>query len=126
MRKKMLAGNWKMNKTPDETLAYFRDFLPLVAGHDRDEIVVCPPYTDVQAAIEVARGSNVAIGAQNVHWKAEGAYTGEISAPMLVSLGVAMVPVGAGLFLISLDRPGAEPLMTASSLIGIGVAAGGK
>src|SRR6202162_3173814 len=94
MRKKMLAANWKMNKTPDETRAFFRDFLPLVAGHDRDEIVVCPPYTDVDAAIASAKGSNVAIGVQNVHWKAEGAYTGEISAPMLLSLGITHVIVG--------------------------------
>ena len=68
MRKKVLAANWKMYKTPDETRDYFRDFLPLVAGHDRDEIVVCPPYTDVATAIDAARGSNVAIGVQNVHW----------------------------------------------------------
>ena len=94
MRTKMLAANWKMNKTPDETTAFFREFLPLVAGHTRDEIVVCPPYTDVQAAIEAARGSKVAIGVQNVHWKADGAYTGEISAAMLLSLGVTHVIVG--------------------------------
>jgi len=94
MRKKMIAGNWKMYKTPDEARDFFRDFLPLVAGHDRDEIVVCPPYTDVDAAIGAARGSNVAIGVQNVHWKADGAYTGEISAPMLLSLGVTHVIVG--------------------------------
>jgi triosephosphate isomerase (TIM) len=94
MRKKVLAANWKMYKTPDETRAYFREFLPLVAGHDRDEIVVCPPYTDVDAAIAEARGSNVAIGVQNVHWKADGAYTGEISAPMLLCLGVTHVIVG--------------------------------
>jgi triosephosphate isomerase len=94
MRKKVMAANWKMNKTPDETRDYFRDFLPLVAGHDRDEIVVCPPYTDVATAIEAARGSNVAIGVQSVHWKADGAYTGEISAPMLVCLGVTHVIVG--------------------------------
>jgi len=94
MRKKMFAANWKMNKTPDETREFFRDFLPLVAGHDRDEIVVCPPYTDVDAAMYSAKGSNVAIGVQNVHWKADGAYTGEISAPMLVSLGVTHVIVG--------------------------------
>jgi triosephosphate isomerase (TIM) len=93
-RKKMMAANWKMNKTPDETRGFFREFLPLVAGHDRDEIVVCPPYTDVAAAIESAGGSNVAIGVQNVHWKAEGAYTGEISAPMLLCLGVTHVIVG--------------------------------
>jgi triosephosphate isomerase len=94
MRKKVLAANWKMNKTPDETRAFFRDFLPLVAGHSRDEIVVCPPYTSGVAAIEAARGSSVAIGVQNVHWKADGAYTGEISAPMLLSLGVTHTIVG--------------------------------
>jgi triosephosphate isomerase len=94
MRKKVMAANWKMYKTPDETRAFFRDFLPLVAGHDRDEIVICPPYTDVDAAIASARGSNVAIGVQNVHWKADGAYTGEISAPMLTCLGVTHVIVG--------------------------------
>jgi triosephosphate isomerase len=94
MRQKLLAANWKMNKTPDETRDYFRDFLPLVAGQSRDQIVVCPPYTDVDAAIAAARGSNVAIGVQNVHWKADGAYTGEISAPMLLSLGVTHVIVG--------------------------------
>ena len=94
MRKKVMAANWKMYKTPDETGNYFREFLPTVAGHDRDEIVVCPPYTDVATAIEAARGSNVAIGVQNVHWKADGAYTGEISAPMLLCLGVTHVIVG--------------------------------
>lgn len=94
MRKKLMAANWKMYKTPSETRDYFREFLPMVAGHDRDEIVVCPPYTDVGAAIETARGSNVAIGVQNVHWKADGAYTGEISAPMLLCLGVTHVIVG--------------------------------
>ncbi len=83
-----------MFKTPDETTAFFRDFLPLVSGHTRDEIVVCPPYTDVAAAIEAAHGSNVSIGVQNVHWKADGAYTGEISAPMLLSLGITHVIVG--------------------------------
>jgi triosephosphate isomerase (TIM) len=94
MRKKVMAGNWKMYKTSDEARDFFRDFLPLVLGHDRDEIVVCPPYTDVDAAIAAARGSNVAIGVQNVHWKADGAYTGEISAPMLLCLGVTHVIVG--------------------------------
>jgi len=94
MRKKMIAGNWKMYKTSDEARDFFRDFLPLVAGHSRDEIVICPSYTSVQAAIEGARGSNVAIGVQNVHWKADGAYTGEISAPMLLCLGVTHVIIG--------------------------------
>src|ERR1700727_928715 len=94
MRKKVMAANWKIYKTPDETTAYFKAFLPLVAGHDRDEIVVCPPYTDIDAAMQSAKGSKVAIGVQNVHWKLDGAYTGEISAPMLLSLGVTHVIVG--------------------------------
>ena len=89
-----MAANWKMYKTPDETRDFFRDFLPMVSGHTRDEIVVCPPYTDVATALEAARGSNVSIGVQNVHWKADGAYTGEISAPMLLCLGVTHVIVG--------------------------------
>jgi len=94
MRKKVIAANWKMNKTSDETRSFFRDFLPLVADQSRDEIVVCPPCTSVDAAIAAVRGSKVAIGVQNVHWKAEGAYTGEISAVMLLSLGVTHVIVG--------------------------------
>jgi len=94
MRKKVIAGNWKMYKKPEETRAFLREFLPLVAGHDRDEIVICPPYTDVAAAIEEARGSQISIGVQNVHWKADGAYTGEVSAPMLLCLGVTHVIVG--------------------------------
>src|ERR1700736_6745358 len=94
MRKKVMAANWKMYKTPDQTRDFFRDFLPLVSGHDRDEIVVCPPYVDLAAAREAAQGSNVAVGGQNVHWKDEGAFTGEISAPMLLSLGVTHVIVG--------------------------------
>jgi triosephosphate isomerase len=83
-----------MYKTPDQTRDFFRDFLPLVAGHTRDEIVVCPPYIDLADAMEAAKGSNVAIGGQNVHWKEEGAFTGEISAAMLLALGVKHVIVG--------------------------------
>lgn len=94
MRKKVIAANWKMNKTSDETRNFFRDFLPLVADQSRDEIVVCPPCTSVDAAIAAVQGSKVAIGVQNVHWKAEGAFTGEISAVMLLSLGVTHVIVG--------------------------------
>jgi triosephosphate isomerase (TIM) len=94
MRKKVMAANWKMYKTPKETVAYLQEFLPLVKGHGRDEIVVCPPYTDVATAIDAAKGSNVSVGVQNVHWKADGAFTGEISAPMLLCLGVTHVIVG--------------------------------
>lgn len=94
MRKKLIAANWKMYKTPDQTREFFREFLPLVSGHDRDEIVVCPPAVDLAAAVEVAKGSNISIGAQNVHWKPEGAFTGETSAPMLLALCVTHVIVG--------------------------------
>jgi triosephosphate isomerase (TIM) len=94
MRKKLIAANWKMYKTPHQTREFFREFLPLVSGHDRDEIVVCPADIDLAAALESAKGSNVAVGAQNVHWKHEGAFTGEISAPMLLALGVTHVIIG--------------------------------
>jgi triosephosphate isomerase len=94
MRKKVIAANWKMYKTPEQAAAFFREFLPMVAGHTRDEIVVCTPYVDLQIAIEAARGSNVMIGAQNVHWEKEGAFTGEISVGMLGALGVSHVIIG--------------------------------
>ena len=94
MRKKLIAANWKMYKTPEQTREFFRDFLPLVSGHSRDEIVVCPPDIDLAAALESAKGSHVAIGGQNVHWKSEGAFTGEISAAMLLALGVTHVIIG--------------------------------
>jgi triosephosphate isomerase len=94
MRKKVIAGNWKMYKMPDQTREFFRDFLPLVAGHQRDDIVVCPPDIDLAAAVDSAKGSNVAIGGQNVHWKTEGAFTGETSAAMLLALGVTHAIIG--------------------------------
>jgi len=94
MRKKVMAANWKMYKTPDQTSEFFRELLPLVSGHTRDEIVVCPPFLDLPAALEAAKGSNVAVGAQNVHWKEEGAFTGETSTLQLLALGVTHVIVG--------------------------------
>ncbi len=94
MRKKLIAGNWKMYKTAEQTAAFFRDFLPMVSGHTRDEILICPPYTDLQAALEAANGSNVSIGAQNLHWAKEGAFTGEISALMLTSMNIMHVIIG--------------------------------
>lgn len=93
-RKKLIAANWKMYKTPEQTSAFFREFLPLVAGHVRDEIVVCPPFIDLQAAVADAQRSNVGVGAQNMHWEKEGAFTGEISAPMLVDIGVTHIIIG--------------------------------
>jgi triosephosphate isomerase len=94
MRKKLIAGNWKMYKSPDETRTFFHDFLPLVAGHIRDEIVICPPYIDLCAAVQATKGTNVAIGAQNLHWEKDGAYTGEICPRMLLDVGCTHVIVG--------------------------------
>jgi len=94
MRTKLIAANWKMYKTPAETRDFFRDFLPLVHGHDRDEIVVCPTYLALDAAVTAAKGSNVAIGAQDLHWQKEGAFTGEICASMLLAVGVTHVIIG--------------------------------
>ena len=93
-RKKVIAANWKMHKTADQAQSFFRDFLPLVARHDRDEIVVCPPFVDLPVSVEQARQSNVAVGAQNLHWEKEGAYTGEISSGMLLAVGVTHVIIG--------------------------------
>jgi triosephosphate isomerase len=93
-RKKLIAANWKMYKNLAQTKEFFRDFLPLIAKHDRDQIVVCPPYIDLHAAIESAKGSQVAVGAQNVYWKTEGAFTGEISPAMLVAVGCTHVIIG--------------------------------
>jgi triosephosphate isomerase (TIM) len=94
MRKKLIAANWKMYKTPDHTRDFFRDFLPLVSKHDRDEIAVCPPFVDLPAAVEAAKGSNVAIGGQNMYWEKEGAFTGEISTGMLLAVGCTHVIIG--------------------------------
>jgi triosephosphate isomerase len=94
MRKKLIAANWKMYKTPDQTRAFFADFLPLVEDHDRDEIVVCPNYLCIDAAVHATKGTIVAIGAQNLHWEKEGAYTGEICTGMLVAVGVTHVIIG--------------------------------
>ena len=94
MRKKMMAANWKMYKTPEQAREFFRDFLPMVAGHDRDEIVVCPPYIDICCATQVTKGSNVAVGAQDLHWEKEGAFTGEICPAMLLAAGCTHAIVG--------------------------------
>src|SRR5271157_1082049 len=94
MRTKLIAANWKMYKTLEQTTEFFREFLPLVADYDRAEIVVCPPFVDLHTAIEAASESGVAIGAQNVHWEKEGAFTGEVSAPMLTAIGVTHVIIG--------------------------------
>lgn len=94
MRKKVMAANWKMCKTPEQSRDFFRDFLPLVAGHTRDEIVVCPSCLNIAGSLDAAKGSNVAIGAQNVHWKEEGAFTGETSVRQLLACSITHVIIG--------------------------------
>ena len=94
MRTKVMAANWKMYKTPDQTREFFHAFLPLISGPTRDEVVVFPPFLDLPAALEAAKGSKVAIGAQNVHWKEEGAFTGETSVEELSAWGVKHVIIG--------------------------------
>jgi triosephosphate isomerase len=93
-RKKLMAANWKMYKNPDQTIAFFRDFLPMVAGHTRDEMVVCPPYIDLYVAAQSTNGSNVNIGAQNLYWEKEGAYTGEVCPGMLLDVGCTHAIIG--------------------------------
>ena len=94
MRKKLIAANWKMYKTPDQTRDFFQNFLPLVQDHDRDQIVVCPTYLCIDAAVTAAKGSQVAVGAQDLHWEKEGAFTGEINAAMLLAVGATHVIIG--------------------------------
>jgi triosephosphate isomerase len=94
MRKKVIAANWKMYKTPDQARDFFRDFLPMIQNHDRDEIVLCPTYLAIDAAIQATKGSSIAIGAQDLYWQQEGAFTGEICGSMLVAVGATHVIVG--------------------------------
>ncbi len=93
-RKKLIAANWKMYKTPAQARDFLQTFLPLVRDHKRDEIAICPPFVCIPAAVEAAKGSNVGIGGQNLHWEKEGAFTGEISAGMLVASGCSHVIIG--------------------------------
>jgi len=89
-----MAGNWKMYKTPAETKAFFDAFLPLVAESKHCEVAVCPPYVNIHAAVESTRGTRVGVGAQNLYWKNEGAFTGEISGPMIKATGAEWVIIG--------------------------------
>ena len=93
MRKKVIAGNWKMNMLPNETIEYINTFSKLVENSDND-IILCVPYTDLFYAIMTAQGTNIKIGAQNMHYKEEGAYTGEVSGKMLKAIGVEYVILG--------------------------------
>lgn len=93
MKNKFIAGNWKMNKTVAETREFIKELIPLVKGAN-NRVALCVPFTDLVAAVEVAKGTNIGIGAQNVHWAESGAFTGEISAAMLKEAGVEYVVVG--------------------------------
>ena len=93
MRKKIIAGNWKMNKTPSETVTLINELKPLVATEDAD-VVFCVPAISLTTAIEAAKGSNIEIGAQNMYFEESGAYTGEIAPNMLTEIGVKYVIIG--------------------------------
>lgn len=92
-RKKIIAGNWKMNKTPTEAVALVEELKPLVANVDA-EVVVCPPFVCIPAVKAAVEGSNIAVGAQNMYFEEKGAYTGEVAPNMLVDLGVKYVIIG--------------------------------
>lgn len=93
LRKAVIAGNWKMNKTPKEAEALLKEIAPLVKDADC-EVIACVPYVDLCTAIEAAKGTNIKIGAENCHWAESGAFTGEISTGMLTELGVEYVVLG--------------------------------
>ncbi len=93
MRRTVVAGNWKMNKTPAQTGEFIKELAPMVKDA-ASEVIACVPFVCLGAAIDAAKGTNIKIGAQNLHFEDSGAYTGEISADMLVSMGVEYVIIG--------------------------------
>ena len=93
MRKKVIAGNWKMNMLPNEAIDFIHELTPLVKN-TKNEVILCVPYIDLFYALLNTQGTNIKIGAQNMHWEEKGAYTGEVSAQMLKSIGVKYVIIG--------------------------------
>ncbi len=93
MRKKVIAGNWKMNMLPNETIEYIEKLSKLVKD-TKNEVILCVPYTDLFYALLTAQNTNIKIGAQNMHFEEKGAYTGEISPQMLKSINVEYVIIG--------------------------------
>jgi len=89
-----MAGNWKMYKTPAETTAFFEKFRPMVEKSSHCEIVICPSFTNLAAAVEAVKDSKIRIGVQNIAWAKEGAFTGEISGPMIQAVGATEALVG--------------------------------
>jgi len=96
MRKKLIAANWKMYKTPDQAREFVASFLPMVRDHNRNdaEIVLCPPFVSIPAVVEAIRGTGLEVGGQNMFWEKEGAFTGAISAHMLRAAGCSHVILG--------------------------------
>ena len=94
VRKAVIAGNWKMNMTPSEAEKLVNELKPMVEGKNGCDIVVCVPFVDVATVVNAVKGTNIKVGAQNVHFKKNGAYTGEISADMLKECGVEYVVIG--------------------------------
>lgn len=94
MRKPIIAGNWKMYKNPKDSLAFLDEFLPLVEDHERDEILLFPTATSLSTVVDRIRGTNVRAGAQTMHWRNEGPYTGQTSPTMLTSIGTTHVLLG--------------------------------
>ena len=93
MRRKVIAGNWKMNMLPNEAMAFIEQLTPLVKD-TKHEVILCVPYTDLFYSLLTAQGTNIKIGAQNMHWEEKGAYTGEVSGKMLKSIQVEYVIIG--------------------------------
>ena len=93
MRRKVIAGNWKMNMLPNEAINFIEEFAPMVKDTNH-EVILCVPYTDLFYSLLNVQGTNIKIGAQNMHWEEKGAYTGEISPQMLKSIGVEYVIIG--------------------------------
>jgi triosephosphate isomerase len=94
IRKKLIAGNWKMNKTSADAVALAHDIVVAVGTHTNVEVVICPPFTALESVAGAIDGSLVKLGAQNMHFEASGAYTGEVSAPMLRALFATHVILG--------------------------------
>lgn len=95
MRTPLMAGNWKMFKTPAETIAFFEKFLPLVVKSTHAEVAICPPFVNIAAAVEATKGTRVGIGGQNCYWQnKEGAFTGEVTPAMLKAAGCRYVIIG--------------------------------
>jgi len=94
MRRPVIAGNWKMYKTIAEAVEFVKRLRPLVAKSDHCDVVVAPPFTALAAVAEAARGSNIAVSAQDCHWDKEGAHTGDVSPQMLVDVGCSHVIIG--------------------------------